>query len=216
MKRSLIFLSLILFSFQSEITAQSAGEGVYLSANDFISRKISFTNDSPGKRYQFHLNEFFKNSSIKVIIGDSMIILSKDSIYGYRDKKGIYFRFYKKAAFEILNPSEKILMYRNTSELGPPRNRNLVTNYFFSETAASPIYPLTKWNLKAVYGKDVHFNELLDVYFHFDDELTAYDNINKIYFLNRVYEESKIESEEKHNKIKEYESKCSIFNNDRN
>jgi hypothetical protein len=70
--------------------------------------------------------------------------------------------------------------------------------------------------LKAANGKDVHFDELLDVYFHFDDELTAYDSINKTYFLNRVYEESKLESEEKHNKINEYESKCSIFNNDRN
>lgn len=216
MKRSLLFLSLILLSLQPEIHAQSITEGVYLSADDFKNLKISFANNRPGKKYQLHLNEFFNTSSIKVIIGDSVITLSKDSIYGYCNKNGITFRFYKKTAFEILNPSERILLYSYTSGVGPPRNRKLVTNYYFSETAVSPIYPLTKWNLKAVNGKDAPFDELLDLYFHFDEELTAYDSINKIYFLNRVYEESKLESEERHNKIKEYESKCSIFNIDRN
>jgi hypothetical protein len=216
MKRSLLIFSIFFFSFHTGLLAQKESEGVYLSANDFTNGKISFVNDQAKKRYQLQLNEFFNTSSIKIIIGDSVITLHKDSIFGYRDKKNICYRFYKKAAFEILNPSEKILLYSNTSAVGIPKNNYRVTNYFFSVNARSPIYPLTIWNLKTVLYKDVHFHELVDVYFHYDNELTAYDSLNKIYFLNRIFEESNLEKEQKRIKINEYESKCSIFNDDSN
>jgi len=216
MKNSLLMLSVFLFSFTTGLIAQKESEGVYLSADNFRNGKISFANERPDKKYQLRLNDFFNASSIKIITGVSVITLAKDSIFGFRDKNGKSYRFFRKTAFEILNPSEKILLYSNTSEIGSPRNRNPVTYYYFSQAAGSPIYPLTRHYLRMVFSNDFHFVELLNVYFHFDNELTAYDSLNKIYFLNRIYKESKLESEEKNNKINEYESKCSIFNHDSN
>jgi hypothetical protein len=213
MKYSLFILSISLLSFHTGLIAQKAIEGVYLSANDFTNGKIAFSNDSPGKKYQLCMNEFSDAPSIKITLGVSVITLAKDSIFGYRDKKGTSYRFYKNDLLTILNPAEKILLYSKTSRVGSPRNINLVTNYYFSETAGSPIYALTKHNLSVVFGKDVHFMELLNMYFHFDSELTAYDSQHKVYFLNFVFNESKLESEESRNKINEYESKCSIFYN---
>jgi hypothetical protein len=207
----LLIFPLLLFSWNAELIAQTAYEGVYLSANDFTNGKISFANNHPDNKYQLHLYEFFNTPSIKISIGDSVITLAKDSIFGYRDNKNTCYRFYKKAAFEILNPSEKILLYCNTSVAGTPRNSHLVTNYYFSVTAGSPIYPLTKENLKAVFGKDFHFHELIDMYFHYDNELTAYDSLNKIYFLNRIYEESNQGLNKINNKQNENENKCTIF-----
>jgi len=211
MKRSLLIFSLFLFSVHTGLIAQVESEGVYFSAADFTKGKISFANNNTDKKYQLHLFEFFNTSSIKIITGDSVITLIKDSIFGYRDRKNTCYRFYNKAAFEILNPSEKILLYRNTTVAGTPRNSHPVTNYYFSVTADSPVYPLTKWNLNAVLYKDVHFHELLDVYFHYDNELTAYDNINKIYFLNRIYEESQQGLKKINYKQNENENKCAIF-----
>jgi len=57
--------------------------------------------------------------------------------------------------------------------------------------AGSPIMQLSKSNVRDVFMNDVSFNELLDVYFHSDSELSAYDSADKIYQLNRVYELSK-------------------------
>ncbi|MCX6286395.1 MAG: hypothetical protein NTY96_04715 [Bacteroidetes bacterium] len=216
MKRSLLMFSIFLIGLKPGLIAQNESEGVFLSARDFTNGKIAFANKHSGKKYQLRLNEFFNAASIKILIGDSMITFAKDSIYGYHDKNGKSYRFYRKTVFEILNPSEKILLYSTTSGTGSPRNRAQVTNYYFSESAGSPIYPLTKRYLEIVYSKDVQFEELLDIYFHNDDELTSYDGINKIYFLNRIYEESRLESVQKHYKINEYESKCSIFNNSSN
>jgi hypothetical protein len=205
--------SILLIGLSTGLIAQSECEGVFLSAMDFTNGKIAFANNHSGKKYQLRLNEFFNAASIKIIIGDSMITVAKDSIYGYHDKNGKSYRFYRKTVFEILNPAEHILLYKNTAEEGSLKNKTLVTNYYFSETAGSPIYPLTKQYLSMVFSNDIQFVDLLNLYFHFDNELTAYDGANKIYFLNHIYKESKLDNEQKRNKINEYESKCSIFNN---
>jgi len=190
MKKLILIFPLILFSLATELTAQKISEGVYLSAKDFTINKISFINQAD-KRYKLRLGEAFNNSKIKIIKGDSVIKLNKESVFGYRDKKNNCYRFYNKAEYQIINPSEKILMYSKSELEGGFRSTHKVTHYFFSENANSPIYALTKWNLKAVFYKDVSFLELLDVYFDSDNQLTAYDSINKIYTLNRVYELSK-------------------------
>ncbi|MGD0712037.1 MAG: hypothetical protein ABR968_12770 [Bacteroidales bacterium] len=191
MKRSILIFPLLLFSLGTELTAQKINEGVYLSAKNFTNSKISFVNNQLNKKYKFYLHEIFNTSTVKLIIGDSIITLNKDSIFGYRDKANICYRLYNKAEYKIINPSEKILLYSRTSTEGGFRSSRTVTNYFFSENASSPLYLLSKQNLKTVFWKDVSFLELIDVYFDSDKQLTAYDSINKIYTLNRVYELSK-------------------------
>lgn len=172
-------------------TEASNREGVYLSANDFTNGKVSFAHNKKNKKYKFYLNEIIHTSSIKIISGDTVIVLKKDLIFGYYDKKNTCYRFYNKVAYKIINSSEKILLYSRSSLVGGIKNNRTVTNYFFSVTANSSIYPLTKWNLKTVLCKDVLFHELLDIYFQSDNELTAYDSTNKITILNRIYETSK-------------------------
>ena len=190
MKKLFLFYPLLLFSFTIEVIAQEGNQGVYLSAKDFTNGKISFVNDQ-SKKYKLHWNEPFNSSTTKVIIGDSVIKLNKDSIFGYRDKKNVCYRFYNKVAYKIINPTEEILIYSKTSSEGVPKNNHTVTKYYFSPNACSQIYPLTKWQLKTVLINDVAFNKLLDVYFHNDNDLFAFDNNNKVYYLNYVYKLSK-------------------------
>jgi len=162
-------------------------EGVFLSANDFTNGKVSYVNNQINKTHKLYLHEIFHSSSIKIISGDSVIQLNKDSIFGYRDKKNTCYRFYNKVEYKIINPSEKILLYNRTSLVGNLKNSHNITSYYFSENANSPIYPLSKWNLKAVLFNNVPFIQLVEVYFHNDNELLEYDSNNKVYFLNRVY-----------------------------
>src|SRR5271157_2356313 len=187
MKKIILIFPLLLFSIGTELTAQKINEGVYLTAKDFTNSKISFVNDQLNNKYKVRLNETFNSPKITIIKGDSVIKLNKESVFGYRDKKNNCYRFYNKAEYQIINPSEKILLYSKSELEGGFRSTHKVTHYFFSENANSPIYALTKWNLKAVFYKEVSFLELLDVYFESDNQLTAYDSINKIYTLNRVY-----------------------------
>jgi hypothetical protein len=179
------------YSRNDKFIDQTAKEGVYLSSEDFVNGKISFSRNTTDNSYKFHLNDVSFRSPIKIVTANKVIKLNKDSIFGFRDQKNIFYRFYNKGTYKILNPTEKILLYSNTSIIGEPKNIHRVTNYFFSENANSPLYPLSKWNLKKVLSKDISFQILLDVYFPGDTDLTAYDRLNKRYLLDRVYELSK-------------------------
>jgi hypothetical protein len=178
------------YSRDDELIDQKAKEGV-LSAEDFTNGKISYSHDITDNSCKFRLHEVSFAFPINIVTGNKVIKLNKDSIFGYRDQKNVCYRFYKKSAYKILNPAEKILLYSITSITGEPKNTHRVTNYFFSENANSPLYPLSKWNLVRVLSKDVFFQILLDVYFQGDKDLMAYDSSNNRYLLNWVYELSK-------------------------
>jgi hypothetical protein len=176
------------YSRDAKLIDQKAKEGVYLSGEDYANGKISFSQSLTDGKYKFHLNEVSFKTPIKIVTGHNVIKLDKDSIFGYRDKKNVCYRFYNKVIYKILNPDEKILLYSTTSMTDEPKNIHRITNYFFSRNAESPLYPLSKWNLKTVFYKNAYFNVLLDVYFPGDEDLTAFDNGHKNYLLNRVFE----------------------------
>jgi len=187
MKKLIIIYPLILFSFTTGLYAQKVNQGVYLSASDFSSAKISYVNNQ-SKSCKLYTHENFNTSTIKIIMGDSIIRLNKDAIFGYRDKRNTCYRFYNKTSYTILDPTEKILLYSTTHLEGNHRDAHWVTSYFFSADASSPIYSLSKWNLQTVFKNDVAFIEMLNTYFESDSKLITYDSINRIYNLNRMYQ----------------------------
>ena len=190
--KKLIAIFLLLFNIVNcGLIAQKTNEGVYLSVNDFMAGKTSYVDNHQTGKYKLCVNKLFCPATIKIIKGDSIIRLSKNSVFGYRDKRSNFYRFYKRITYKILNPGEKILLYTSTAMAGVPKNIHLVTTWYFSENAGSPVYPLTRKNLKTVLYKEVALHTLLDVYFSSDNELSASDLLNKKYMLNRVYDESK-------------------------
>ena len=112
--------------------------------------------------------------------------MNKDSIFGYRDNENSCYRFIHKATYKIINPTEKILLYSQTS-LGGSKGHQTIVKYFFSVSAASPLCQLSKWNIKNQFKNNTTFHELLDIYFHNDDELLSYDGYNNMHKLNHIY-----------------------------
>ena len=62
MKRIFLIFSFFILIFNNHLTAQSTGEGVFLSANDFKNGKISYRHNKTDTKYKFHLN----NISFKI------------------------------------------------------------------------------------------------------------------------------------------------------
>ena len=189
--------------------AQEHQEGIFLSSADFNNNKISYSNPD-GKKYKFYLHNSF-NTPIRIITGDSVKTISKKSVFGYRDEKGTCYRYYDKSSFEILNPSESILLYKKTSVESTFRNIRLVTRYYFSCNASSPLYDLTIWNLKLAFFQDVYFEELINYFFSCDDQLTTWDRAHKQYFLNCVYDISKQKLSRTIREYHDFTSKCHIY-----
>lgn len=183
--RSFILLGIILLlSLRNSTLAQNTG--IYLTYSDFESARIAFVNKGY-LEYKFRVDNPFNESIVKVVIGDSTFKFLKDSIFGYRDYNNVNYRFYNKKTYRILNPKEDILLYSITTIVNP-KGKQTAINYYFSVTASSAIYPLTKLNLKRAFPNDSNFHELIDMYFNTDSDLLAYDSYYNQYKINRIYQ----------------------------
>lgn len=185
MQRQFILIFFVLLSVNNCYKAQNAIEGLFITAADFNSGKLSYQK-IPGKKYKLKVHELINTSTIKVIISDSAITLKKDSVFGYRDKMNKIYRFSKNTKYQIINPNEKTILLYSSTALGDQKNIQPKINYFFSADANSAIYKLTRYNLKTVFSNNVSFTELLDVYFSSERILTEYDNFSKAYTLNKI------------------------------
>ncbi|MGY0035656.1 hypothetical protein [Pedobacter sp. NJ-S-72] len=192
LKFSIILLALFLSKTFAQATAFNAEpinskSGIYLTASDYKLNQLHLAGDQSTNN-KFRLNDFF---------GGKILILShkgegyrflKDSIYGYRDKDGSDYRFYKNHStkYKILE-NGRIVIY----EMQQPGNKQtdfkpVVSSYYFSDGAAEgDVYRLSLDNLKRTF-KDQPAFDTIDANFQNDYELIKYDNYHHIFRINRV------------------------------
>lgn len=182
-----LFVAKIYF-FSTLLTAQV--NGLYLTGNDFKNHKLRFTKEE-NKKCKIKIHDYSFHAHIKVTYGDSVYHFSKDSVYGYIEDE-IPHRFFKKDTYAILNPTETILIYKLMVS-AKTKYDEAVYSYYFSKDANSPIYPLTTKNLEVCFETNTAFIKLMDVHFNSDRDLLEYDNIHKMYKINRLLELSKTE-----------------------
>lgn len=186
-RRYIILGIILILSSTNFLFAQSTG--LYLNSSDFDSARTSFVKKEKLK-YKFQVDNPFNGSDVKVVLGDSTFRFNKDSIFGYRDENKINYRFYHTKTYQILNPTEEILLYCITSNVDPKSN-HFDIKYFFSINASASISPLTKFNLKRAFPNDSNFHELIDIYFNNDLDLLSYDSYYNKYKINRLYQLAK-------------------------
>jgi hypothetical protein len=174
---------LIFFACLSNLQAQKRVEGIYIQAGDVVDHNyFSRTGIKPSR---IKTNTIFFRSYVQIWEGDSMYRLAKDSIYGYCDKNGVSFRFYKKGVYEIVNPAEPIPLYRVRSYV-QAKGSLVEEKYFFSANRQAPIQELTRSNLKRSFKENKLFYEWLDNGL-INAPLWAYDTACKMTVLNRMW-----------------------------
>jgi hypothetical protein len=188
MKKLTIIIIIILNLSISVSYAQDGFTGIYKNANDFLNGKVTHS----GKHTHVKLHETFNRDNVEVKDNDSTFSYSKKDVFGYLDKEGQTYRFFNNDIYPILNPTEKILFYKQTFGSGM-KNSPLVENYFFSKDATTEILPLTLRNVETVFSGETLFESFIEIHFKNDGELTEYDHIHKMYKINRLLELSKTE-----------------------
>lgn len=175
----MIMLMLPTFSF---VNAQNSG--VYISADDFKNGTLTYGIDCAKEKHKIKLNEFLNKPYITVIHDGKSHKLQKNEIFGYRDCGDKFYRFVGNNHYNIINPSEEILLYKH--DIPASKKQKAVTHYFFSTTPGDGVKDLTLLNLKASFPDNHKFHDLLDAEFKTDDELASYDSFHKIYKINRL------------------------------
>lgn len=165
--------------------SQTDSSGVYFTAKDFLAHKLSFSIYCKTQKHKIKSDMIFHPKKITIKHKDSTYTYPKDKIYAIKYCDGKIIRSYRGSKYPIMNPYEKILIYKVVS-IASGKGNVAVTKFYFSKDAESRIEKLTIDNVKAAFFDNHKFHDLIDMEFHSDDELSSYDNFHKIMKINRV------------------------------
>lgn len=170
------------------IGARAQSSGVYLSASDFASGKLTYEINCATEKHKIKLNEFLNKDYITVVHNKVPNKLIKKDIYGYKDCDGAIYRFISNNHFTVLNPSESILIFKHTTSAS--KNQKAVTLYYFGFAGSEATSELTLSNLKKADPENHKFHDALDAEFKSDSDLALYDSFHKVYKISRLYSNS--------------------------
>lgn len=177
----------IVFALTS-LSAFSQESGVYLSASDFTSGKLTYGINCATEKHKIKLNEFFNKDYITVVHNNVPNKLVKKDIYGYKDCDGVTYRFINNNHFTILNPAESMLIFKHTTRAS--KNQEAVNLYYFGFAGSDVATELTLGNLKKADPENHKFHDALDAEFKSDSDLALYDSFHKVYKISRLYSNS--------------------------
>lgn len=173
----------IIYLSGSLVIAQKAS-GIYITANDFTNNKLSFTR-LENKKFKIRLHGISFKLPIKIVCGDSILRLKKDSVYGYRDSEGGKHRFFKDEAYAVVKGDSNIVIYKILIS-GKSKYGEAFYTYFFSRNDRSPIYLLSLRNIEMIYKENRKFCEFVEIHFKSDNELFEYDHLHTTFKINRL------------------------------
>lgn len=174
-----------LLIFTQNLFAQKDSSGMYMTADDFKNRKLSYGINYKTEKHKINTYVLFKGNALRVKHQGRTYNLKKSEIYGYRDTKGREYRFVGEVEYTILNPREQLLIYvyQHLAHSGKEADKYVAAYYFTTDAAGMPL-ALTKENLKAAFPVYHKFHDALDANFKNDKELYANDSFHKMYKLN--------------------------------
>ena len=171
-----------------QLKAQSAS-GLYMFGQDLHEGRLSY--DTRGKAgCSIKLRHLAYSLPIKVTCGNWVRYLHKDSVYGYRDHKGIDHRFFNHNDYSFLSSDPAIALYI-VLETGKTKYEEASYSYYFSRGLNSPVLPLTLHNLVETYSDNKNFIELLESQFKNKTSLPEFDEAHKVYKLSHLLKLSK-------------------------
>jgi hypothetical protein len=159
-------------------------QGIYKTANDLLNNTYCITANT-GEKIIINSGTIFKGNIVNVKVGNKKQQLNKSEFYGYRDENNVVYRFFEDQTYELLNPDEKIFIYRK-KVLGGPKGNFPTYKYFFSLTPESNLLDLNIINVKNCFKNNPTLLEKIDLHFKNDGELIEYDTFNKKFKLNNV------------------------------
>ena len=186
MKKLSLLLLLGSFLSISSAIGQPNNGGIYLTADDFLHSKLSYSVDCKGNPPGWGSNVLLSNKHFIIKQSGRVYKLSIKDVYAIKYCEGKIVRIYKDGCYTLLNPDENIQLYEVTQN--PVSKGHCATKkYYFSRDARSDIQELSMDNLKAAFTDKRSFVDALNNQVGTDSELLAYDGFYKIYRLNRIY-----------------------------
>lgn len=192
--KSLKFSMLVPALFLSNMVAQATNlnavttdpeSGIYLTASDYKNKQLHLAGNQSTNN-KLRLNDFFGGKTLTMSHNGENHEFSKDSIYGYRDKDGSDYRFYKSYStkYKILE-NGGVVIYKAEQTGNKQTGFKPLAQYYFSNGVDGEIYLLSLANLKRTF-KDQPAFDIIDANFQTDADLIKYDDFHHLFKINRL------------------------------
>jgi hypothetical protein len=171
----------VLAIFVLNASATSQPIGLYLTAQDYLSHKLSYGSGSD----KIKVSGLFGTSSVVLMHDGKKQVFAKSQIFGY-SKDGEDFRFFDNAEYRIVS-GKGLFIYTHTTLVQQGKGPKPTEQYYFSASLSDPIQSLTITNILIAYAKYPNFTYAVEGFFRSDSELTAYDTYNKQFKIAYLY-----------------------------
>jgi hypothetical protein len=171
--------------FIQSAVANGQSTGLYLTLQDYMNHKLSYTTVGNDK---LTVSGLFGSSTVVLTHDGKKQVFAKSEIFGY-SKDGKDFRFFNDAEYRIVS-SKGILIYTRTILVQQGKGPKPTEQYYFSSGLSDPIQPLTIANIKGAYAKYPKFTYAVEGLFKNDGDLAAYDSYNKQYKIAWLYSQN--------------------------
>lgn len=188
----LALLSLLAVATSAQGQTAPLGSGLYKSAADFRSHRLTLSVDCKTETHKLRLHEFSGKPYVTVKHGGEDYKMAKASLFGFRDCEGHDYRFATdNQHYPILNPGEELLLYKMEQSVAGKNTSAPLQQLFFSSSAEAPLQPLTLLAVKKAFPENHRFHDLLDAQLGKGD-LTAYDEMHRMTKINWLLRQSRV------------------------
>ena len=163
--------------------------GLYLNAQDFNNKKLSYEIDCSMESHKIKANKIFNKSKLDIIHAGKKYSYDKKDLFGYRDCNNRDFRFIDNKEYQVLD-KKGFYLFSSVVYIKSGKTDSKKTAYYFSKESDGNVQELSLENLKAAFPENHKFHDMLDAQFKGDDNLGMYDSFHKTYKVNHIYSES--------------------------
>ncbi|WP_144913807.1 hypothetical protein [Mucilaginibacter frigoritolerans] len=182
-KFQMITIIVLTFGLIQTSNAQKQQSGLYLTYNDYVNHKLSYTADKIKK------NEFIGSKNVTVVGNGKKTVLAKDQLFGYHDADNKDYRFQDGKAYQIVDTTGfYIYSYDKLVQQGKGPKPTKV--YYFSKKSVDAIQPLTPENIAVAFPKNTKFKNMVELASKSDIKLDAYDAQSNEFKIKELYSES--------------------------
>lgn len=168
------------------LIAQKDSSGLYLTPEDFGSKKLSYAIDCNTEKHRIKSDLIFNDSKIQVTHEGKKYTLEKSQTFGYRGCDQEVYRFVEKLRYKMLNPQEPLLLYFYQHLAQAPKFVEQHPPQYFFSVGPGRVQKLTIANVKTAFPDNHSFHDAVDAQFKHDKDLYAYDEFHRMYKLNWV------------------------------
>jgi hypothetical protein len=171
--------------FIQNAAANGQSAGLYLTVQDYMNHKLSYTTVGDDK---LKVSGLFGTSTVVLTHDGKKQVFAKSGIFGF-SKDGHDYRFFNNVEYRILS-AKGLLIYSHSTLVQQGKGPKPTEQYYFSAGLSDPIQPLTIANIKNVYAKYPKFTYAVESLFKNDGDLAAYDGYNKQYKIAWLYSQN--------------------------